>query len=50
MKKNNKGHIVTISSMLAFMGLAGAADYCATKCATTGKYDMFNVIHIIYSQ
>ena len=35
MMENNYGHIVTISSMLGFMGLSGAADYSASKFAAT---------------
>ena len=33
MMDNNYGHIVEISSVLAFTGVAGFADYCASKSA-----------------
>ena len=36
MLEENHGHIVTVSSLLGFMGMPGAADYCAKKFATIG--------------
>ena len=36
MINRNHGHIVCINSMLGLMGLAGAADYSASKHALTG--------------
>ncbi|XP_059179098.1 short-chain dehydrogenase/reductase 3-like [Physella acuta] len=36
MVKQNKGHIVTISSMLGLSALNGAADYCSSKFASSG--------------
>ena len=36
MLKANCGHLVYINSVLGYMGLAGAADYCASKHALTG--------------
>ncbi|XP_046572927.1 short-chain dehydrogenase/reductase 3-like [Haliotis rubra] len=33
---NNKGHIVSISSVLGLMGLSGAGDYVSAKFASTG--------------
>ncbi|KAJ3979641.1 retinal short-chain dehydrogenase reductase [Lentinula detonsa] len=39
MIKNNSGHIVTISSNLAYTGVAQAADYCASKAAINSLHD-----------
>lgn len=36
MIKQERGHIVTISSMLGMMSLKGATSYCSSKFATTG--------------
>ncbi|GFN92567.1 short-chain dehydrogenase/reductase 3, partial [Plakobranchus ocellatus] len=36
MIEQNKGHIVTISSMLGLAGLNGVVDYCISKFAVTG--------------
>ena len=36
MVNRNHGHIVSINSVLGLQGLAGAADYCASKHAVTG--------------
>ena len=34
MMENNYGYIVQISSVLSFVGVAGLADYCASKSAS----------------
>ncbi|GAW06206.1 retinal short-chain dehydrogenase reductase [Lentinula edodes] len=39
MIKNNSGHIVTVSSNLAYAGVAQAADYCASKAAVNSLHD-----------
>ncbi len=36
MIENNKGHIVSISSVLGLMGVSGAADYVSSKYSSTG--------------
>ena len=36
MLESGRGHIVSISSILGLMGVAGCADYCASKHALTG--------------
>ena len=36
MINQERGHIVTISSMLGMMSLKGATSYCSSKFATTG--------------
>lgn len=36
MLETNYGHIVNMNSVLGFTGLAGAADYCASKFAASG--------------
>ncbi|KAJ3343787.1 phosphate transporter [Gonapodya sp. JEL0774] len=36
MLKRNKGHIVTVASALGTTGVAGLADYCASKSAAIG--------------
>jgi all-trans-retinol dehydrogenase (NAD+) len=33
MLRHNKGHVVTVASTASFVGVAGLADYCATKAA-----------------
>ena len=33
MLKRNKGHIVTIASILGHIGVAGLSDYCGSKFA-----------------
>lgn len=35
----NHGHIVSINSVLGLMGLAGAADYCASKFGALGFFE-----------
>ncbi|KAF9077005.1 retinal short-chain dehydrogenase reductase [Rhodocollybia butyracea] len=35
MIKNNRGHIITMSSVLSFVGVAQMTDYCASKAALT---------------
>ena len=39
MMKNNRGHIVIISSVLGLFGLKGAGDYVSSKFASTGLAD-----------
>ena len=39
MLKNNRGHIVIISSVLGLFGLKGAGDYVSSKFASTGLAD-----------
>ncbi|KAK2172121.1 hypothetical protein NP493_991g00062 [Ridgeia piscesae] len=39
----NHGHIVSMNSMLGLMGLAGAADYAASKHALTGYMESLQV-------
>lgn len=36
MVENNKGHIVTIASILGHMSVSQLADYCASKFAAVG--------------
>ena len=36
MLEKNKGHILNINSVLGFTGIAGAADYSASKFAAAG--------------
>jgi all-trans-retinol dehydrogenase (NAD+) len=33
MLRENKGHVVTVASLASFLGVAGMADYTATKAA-----------------
>jgi all-trans-retinol dehydrogenase (NAD+) len=35
----NKGHIVTVASMASFIGVAGLADYCASKAAVLSFHE-----------
>ncbi|KAK3733395.1 hypothetical protein RRG08_004821 [Elysia crispata] len=39
----NRGHIVTVSSMLGLAGLNGVVDYCTSKFAATGFSEALNV-------
>ncbi|CAG8575165.1 9956_t:CDS:2, partial [Ambispora leptoticha] len=39
MIENNHGHIVTIASVLGYIGVAQAADYCASKAGLIGFHD-----------
>ena len=43
MMDRNHGHIVCMNSMLGLMGLAGAADYAASKHALTGYMESLQV-------
>ena len=43
MLSRDHGHVVTISSLLGFMGFAGAGDYCASKFASTGFTETLTV-------
>jgi len=39
MLKEKKGHIITMSSVMGFVGCAQASDYCATKAALLSLHD-----------
>lgn len=39
MIENNKGHIVTVASMASYVGVAGMADYTATKAAVLSFHE-----------
>lgn len=39
----NRGHIVTVSSMLGLAGLNGVTDYCTSKFAVTGLSEALNM-------
>jgi short-subunit dehydrogenase len=42
MLRHNKGHIVTIASTASFVGVAGLADYTATKAAILSFHEALN--------
>lgn len=42
MIKKKKGHIMSVSSMSAFTGIAGIADYCTIKAGLTAFYEALN--------
>ncbi|KAF2758468.1 estradiol 17-beta-dehydrogenase [Pseudovirgaria hyperparasitica] len=42
MIKKKKGHIMSVSSMSAFTGIAGISDYCSIKAALTAFYESLN--------
>lgn len=39
MLKSRKGHVVTVASMASYTGVAGIADYCATKAGTLAFHE-----------
>jgi len=39
MLKQNKGHIVTVASTASYSGVAGVADYTATKAAVLSFHE-----------
>jgi all-trans-retinol dehydrogenase (NAD+) len=43
----NKGHIVTVASIASFTGVAGMADYCATKAAVLSFHEGMHAIPAI---
>jgi all-trans-retinol dehydrogenase (NAD+) len=42
MLRHNKGHVVTVASTASFVGVAGLADYCATKAAILSFHEALN--------
>ena len=40
---NNHGHIVFLNSLVGLIGLAGVADYTASKFGLTGLYESLNL-------
>jgi short-subunit dehydrogenase len=36
MMEANRGHLVSISSVLGLLGMSGVGDYCSSKFASTG--------------
>ncbi|KIK67783.1 hypothetical protein GYMLUDRAFT_92458 [Collybiopsis luxurians FD-317 M1] len=48
MIKNNRGHIITVSSNLAYVGVARMTDYCASKAALNSLHESlrFELDHV----